>query len=102
MKSEEMEKGKTYHSKHHMCMSIEGCLRNYKRRKINIFTNDDGSQTSDKEARKYLAECQAKGWKVIPMGEACEGFDYFGKGCPGHLISVTVNEPETINEAEQH
>ena len=99
MKSEEMEKGKTYHSKHHMCMSVEGCLRNYKRRKINFFTNDDGSQTSDKEARKYLAECQAKGWKVIPFGEACEGFDYFGKGCPGHLISVTGNEPETINEA---
>ena len=92
MKSEELEVGKTYNKKYHMGMNIEGCLRNYRGRKIKIFTNDDGSQISDKEARKYLAECQAKGWKVIPFGELCEGFDYFGKGCPGHLVSVTVSE----------
>lgn len=91
MKSEEMGTCKTYHSEHHMCMSIEGCLRNYKRRKINIFTNEDGTKTSDKDARKYLAECQSKGWKVIPLGEACEGFDYFGGGCQGHLICTTEN-----------
>ena len=91
MKSEDMEPGKTYHLTRHMCMNIEGCLRNNERRKINFFTNDDGSQSSDKEVRKYLAECQAKGWKVIPFGEPCEGFDYFRHGCPGHLISITEN-----------
>lgn len=95
MKSEEMEPGKTYRVKSHMCMNIEGCLRNYKKRKITFFTNDDGSQTSDKDARKYLAECQAKGWKVIPFGEPCEGFDYFGGGCPGHLISVTDSKEDS-------
>jgi len=89
MKTEEMQPGKTYHSTRHMCMNIEGCLRNLKNRKIRIFNDDNGHQISDKEARKYLAECQAKGWKVIPFGEPCEGFDYFGHGCPGHLISVT-------------
>jgi len=92
MKSEEMEPGKTYNTTHHMCMSIEGCLRNHRGRKIKIFNNEDGSQTSDKEARAYLAECQAKGWKVIPFGEPCEGFDYFGHGCPGHLNSVTESK----------
>jgi hypothetical protein len=92
MKSEEMEPGKTYNTTHHMCMSIEGCLRNHRGLKIKIFNNEDGSQTSDKEARAYLAECQAKGWKVIPFGEPCEGFDYFGHGCPGHLNSVTESK----------
>lgn len=92
MKNEDMEPGKTYHSTHHMCMSIEGLLHNYKIRKINFFTNDDGLPSSDKEARKYLAECQEKGWKKIPFGEPCEGFDYFGKGCPGHLNYITTNE----------
>lgn len=92
METKNMEPGKTYHSVQHMCMSIEGCLRNHKGRKIKIFSGDDGGQTSDKKAREYLAECLAKGWKVIPFSEPCEGFDYFGHGCPGHLISVTENK----------
>jgi len=91
MDTKEMEVGKTYETIHHMCMSIEGCLRNHKGRKIKIFNNEDGSQTSDKDARAFLAECQAKGWKVIPMGEACEGFDYFGHGCPGHEKPVSYD-----------
>lgn len=95
MRTEDMEHGKVYHEKHHMCMSIEGCLRNYKGRKIKIFNNDDGSMATDQQARAYLAECQAKGWKVIPMGEACEGFDYFGNGCPGHLTAVTDSNEKT-------
>ena len=79
-------------------VSIEGCLRNHRGRKIKIFNNKDGSQTSDKDARAYLAECQAKGWKVIPFGEPCEGFDYFGHGCPGHLESVTNSNEKSIKQ----
>ena len=78
---------------HHMCMSLEGCLRNHRGRKIKIFTNDDGTQSSDKQAREYIAECQAKGWKVIPIGKECEGFDYFGNGCPGHEIIEPLINP---------
>jgi len=92
MKSEEMEHGKVYHSTQHMCMSIEGCLRNHKGRKIKIFEDENGNILSDKKAREYLAECQEKGWKVIPIIEPCEGFDYFGGGCPGHLISITESK----------
>jgi hypothetical protein len=92
MKSEEMETGKVYQSKRHMCMNIEGCLRNNKGRKIKIFEDENGNFISDKKAREYLAECQAKGWKVIPIGEPCEGFDYFVGGCPGHLISITESK----------
>lgn len=71
---------------HHMSVNIEGLLLRYKRKKINIFQNDDGSTASDSAARAYLAECQAKGWKLIPMSYDCEGFDHFGIGCPGHPI----------------
>jgi len=88
MDESKMEVGKVYHSNYHMSLNIEGCLRFHKRKKITYFTNDDGSQMSDTEARKYLAECQGKGWKKIPCSP-CEGFDYFEHGCPGHLIAVT-------------
>lgn len=74
-----------------MCMSIEGCLRNHKGRKIKIFDDENGIQTSDKEARKYLAECLAKGWRVIPFGEPCEGFSY-QTGCPGHECKEELEE----------
>ena len=63
----------------HMSMNIEGCLRNHKRKKIKIFDDKDGNQISDKDARAYLAECQSKGWKLIPLGE-CPTFDY-QEGC---------------------
>ena len=69
----------------HLSTNIEGLLRNYKGKKINIFTDDNGKQISDKEARKELAELQAKGHKLIPSAN-CEGFDPFGGGCPGHEV----------------
>lgn len=72
--------------KHHMSINIDGLLRNFKRRKITIFDDDNGNRVSDKEARQYLAECKLKGWKLIPMGEVCEGYDYFKNGCPGHEV----------------
>lgn len=72
-----------------MSLNIEGCLSNYRGRKINIFQDETGKFISDKEARKYLAECQLKGWKLIPMGD-CEGFDHFGGGCPGHVLEDEV------------
>lgn len=73
-------------TRRHMCMSIAGCLRNYKNRSMKgLFTKDDGSDCSSKEAREYLNECLGKGWKVIPMSEDCKEFDY-QTGCPGHII----------------
>jgi len=75
-------------TKRHMSMNIQGLLNNYKRKKINFFSDDDGNEISDKEARAYLKECQDKGWKLIPCSSDCEGFDHFGGGCPGHLVLV--------------
>lgn len=68
-----------------MCTNIQGLLRNYKGRKINIFTDNDGHPITDKDARAEIAKLQAKGHKLIPSGD-CEGFDPFGGGCPGHKI----------------
>ena len=67
-----------------MSTNIAGMLRNYKGKSMGGLLEDENGRTlSDAEARKFLAECQAKGWKLIPCGN-CEGFDPFGKGCPGH------------------
>jgi hypothetical protein len=71
----------------HVSVNIEGLLRNYKRKSLSKFFEDEnGRKLSDAEARQYLTECQAKGWKKIPCNADCEGFDYFDKGCPGHEI----------------
>lgn len=70
----------------HMSINLEGLLRNYGKKKIEIFEDENGNFLSDKEARIYIQECLSKGWKLIPMGgeDVCEGFDYFSGGCPGH------------------
>lgn len=74
--------------KRHMSLNIQGFLNNHKRKKITIFDDDNGKSISDQEARIYLQECLNKGWKLIPIGgeDICEGFDFFGGGCPGHEI----------------
>ena len=75
-----------------MAVNIEGLLRHYRRKKINILVNDDGRTITDKEARAYLAECQAKGYKLIPR-DGCDGFDPFDKGCPGHPVQEDEIRP---------
>jgi hypothetical protein len=78
-------------TRRHFAVNIEGLLSYHGRKKIRILMHDDGSPMTDGEARLYLAECQAKGWKLIPGGD-CDGFDYFGKGCPGHAIDETISK----------
>jgi len=90
--SEERLPGKSYSNIRHMGVDIQGFLNNYKRRKmVGLMTDDDGKPMSDKQCREYLAECLSKGWTVLPMCglDECPEFDYFGKGCPGHLKRVT-------------
>jgi len=70
---------------HHCCASIEGILRNCKRKKINFLSDDDGKLMSDKEARAELQRLQALGHKLIPSSK-CDNFDPFEKGCLGHEI----------------
>jgi len=72
-------------TKYHLSTNIEGLLRNMKGRKINFLSDDSGREMTDTEARRSLAELQAKGHKLIGS-DGCEGFDPFGGGCPGHPI----------------
>lgn len=70
----------------HMCMSVRGALNWDKRRFkqwAGAFTNEDGTKPTPDEVREFLMDELAKGHEVIPMSDACEGFD-FKTGCPGH------------------
>jgi hypothetical protein len=77
---------KTMKMKTHMSVNLEGLLRNYKRKKINIMEDDNGQTLTDEEARAEIARLQALGHKLMPTSNNCEGFDPFGGGCPGHPI----------------
>jgi len=70
-------------TQYHMTCNIEGLLRNFKKKKINFLEDGEGNLLSDTQARKALKSFQEKGYKLIPIDD-CEGFDPFGKGCPGH------------------
>ena len=76
-------------SKHHMCVSVRGVLRWPDRKLVSDWSGciTDGAGKSLKtafEIREFWMDHLAKGHEVIPLGEPCEGFDYGGKGCPGH------------------
>lgn len=71
----------------HMSVNIEGLLMNYKGKKINIFTDDNGKKLSNEEARAEIKRLQDLGHKLISCSSECVGFDPFGGGCPGHAIS---------------
>ena len=70
----------------HMSVNLNGLLRNYKGKKINIMEDDNGRTLSDFEARAEIARLQALGHKLMSCSKNCEGFDPFGGGCPGHPI----------------
>jgi hypothetical protein len=71
----------------HMCIDVRGALRNFKAREWRGCTHDDGRAMSPEEVRDYFLDCLAKGWRVVPFGQPCEGFDYL-EGCPGHPTPI--------------
>jgi len=72
----------------HMCADIRGMLENNTRKNSlkGVFKDDDGRSLTHEEAREYLYDCLAKGWRVIPYGD-CDNFDY-KTGCKGHESEV--------------
>lgn len=69
----------------HSCMSVRGALLNWSDAQFQgLFTDDNGMPLSARAAKAELLDELAKGHVVIPLGPACEGFDYSGGGCPGH------------------
>ena len=73
---------------HHMSISLQGMLNNFKRKKITIMSDDDGNQLSDSEARAEIARRLALGHTLMCCAgdDKCEGYDPFVKGCPGHKV----------------
>jgi len=79
----------------HMCADIRGMLNNHSRKGSlkNVFRNSKTGETlSDHDAREYLYDCLAKGWRVIPMGDY-DNFDY-QTGCKGHYDIEKVGGTE--------
>lgn len=71
---------------HHMSVNLEGLLRNFKGRKINIIQDDNGRTLTDQQARIHIHNLQIQGHKLMCCSSECFGFDPFDKGCPGHPV----------------
>ena len=79
----------------HMKMNIRGCLLNWSDAEMRgVFSDDDGSELSPREAKSMLLDELSQGHEVLPLGKACEGFDYSGPGCPGHPMPDDKSEVE--------
>ncbi len=70
----------------HMSMDVRGALRMSKRQLGRLMRHASGRWATPVEAHDALCDHLAKGHETIPMGAACEGFD-FKKGCPGHDVA---------------
>ncbi len=70
--------------KWHCSYNIAGLLRQVDAgEKLIFFEDDNGNPISHLEAKSIVLNLKAQGHKLLPVGD-CEGFDPFGKGCPGH------------------
>ncbi len=78
----EFEKGTTVKTCH-ISVNIEGVLRWSDHDLIHLFITEDGEHRPAREIREWLKLQIAKGRRVLPFGEPCEGWNY-QTGCPGH------------------
>jgi hypothetical protein len=71
----------------HVCQSIRGALMNWRDRDwVGVCRDAAGRMMSPNEVKAAFLDEMANGHEVIPIGPACEGFDY-KTGCPGHDVS---------------
>lgn len=84
-------------SQKHMSINIEGVLTQYKKKKINFCSNDDGTPMSDAEARFEFLKARNEGKRVLPMGD-CYRF-CFEKGCKGHIKALMPSQ-DLMDEIE--
>ncbi len=73
----------------HVHLDVRGALTNMSKRELaSMFSSSStGRGLTAEEARSVLLDHLEAGHKVIPLGKACEGFDYTGGGCPGHEVT---------------
>ena len=64
----------------HCCLDVRNAIKTMNKRQLGcMFKGLNADQAKD-----VLLDELAKGHQVIPVGPACEGFDYAGGGCQGH------------------
>ena len=82
----------------HMCISVDGVLSQYKRKKITFCNNDDGTPMNPTDALNVFKVAKYEGKRVLPMGD-CYRFCY-QNGCKGHIKSLmpTDEKMEEINK----
>lgn len=86
----------------HMAINIRGMIEHYRRKSMRGVITDNGRPLSDEDARNYLYDLLAKGYKIMPMCDEkdCPEFDYFGGGCPGHDVHYYDNNDDEITKEE--
>lgn len=70
----------------HLCLSIEGGIRNARSLRGCIEVDGKTLQTTE-EVRAFLRKQQDMGRRVLPMSPDCKNFDY-QKGCQGCTVEV--------------
>lgn len=80
---------------HHVCMNIDGAIRNAKDLR-GCIKADGCTLNTLAEVREWLNKQKAKGYRVLPMG-CCKGFD-FQTGCPGHDSDEEVKKHEAVTK----
>lgn len=69
----------------HCHLDVASALKTFSNEKLSsLFEHDDGRNFSAQEARSHLVELLSRGYRALPFGNACDGFDFAGGGCPGH------------------
>ncbi|RMP62379.1 MULTISPECIES: hypothetical protein [unclassified Pseudomonas] len=87
----------------HIHLSVRGAIRDFSKRQLTgLFRHADGTKCTADEAIDHLLEALAYGKEVLPFGPPCEGFDFSGKGCPGHDNPPTVvNAHDLVTREEK-
>lgn len=84
-------------TRHHMCMDIEGFLKNSGKKAFNgLFKDDYGHPISGKVAKDMLRLELHKRKKFLLLAKAdeCPDFDPYGGRCSGHPICEEVTPPQ--------
>jgi hypothetical protein len=74
-------------TKHHMKLSIRGCLMNWGPRSHGGLNDDQGKPLSNAAAKAELLDLLSKGVEYLPIGD-CDAWDP-KTGCPGHAVEET-------------
>jgi len=65
----------------HLCQSVSGALKNWKKRDWEECGRVNGKTAAQMKEQFRILDFE--GVKVLPFGKECEGFSY-ETGCPGH------------------